>query len=188
MNLEASYYSKLQYKYQNLRQMSDSSSIKIRSNVQTQLKLSIEQCLDQNSDEFSKKSDLDKYTTSIEEIAKKVEEALYLNFNKDSGNEYRAQARTLVNGLKNNAQLCSDLLSRKIELSYLISLPASELISIERRKQDEQLLEQEQQKLIIPASAQTENLKLQFDGRVSEKWGISKSHAALDQDNILYPE
>lgn len=112
-------------------------------------------------------------------VAEEIEQVLF-EANNGIDNEYRATFRRLLISLKNkNTHFSEKLLNGDISAREFATKKVEQLKSPEQKVKDQQLrseaLEQAISHEILP-----ENIKQVHDGRDREKWGVSRSAAAID--------
>lgn len=114
------------------------------------------------------------------QVAKDVEQCLFDAHGLST--EYKSAVRTRLVSLKNkNSTVALELLCGAIEPKDFAEYTVEQLKS-DQRKKEEQLLKEENLRQATMEKPTFEDINMYKDGRDREKWGVSRSAAALDDD------
>lgn len=114
-------------------------------------------------------------------LAGEIEKAIFRSCNEETHNDYRHRIRTRILNIKTNHDLRNRILSGRLSASQFADMSNEKMASKERSEKDKELLTHEfEQRLRQPDELENISRVRETDGRVRSKWGMERSHAAVD--------
>ncbi|KAG5361279.1 Transcription elongation factor A protein 2 [Yarrowia sp. C11] len=153
------------------KKVSTISPIEVRNGTKKSLQKALAEAADEDEDEENEIST---------QVANDVEQRLFDLYG--ISQEYKSAVRTRLVSLKSkNSTIAVELLCGAIEPKAFAEYTVEQLKS-DQRKKEEQALKEENLRQATMEKPTKEDINMYKDGRDREKWGVSRSAAAIDDD------